>query len=87
MAGRHFIQTKVVGEILMLSGIHVQEFGLGRGGLMIDDIRTYIHSKRQSAKYRLEGDAIKVQNSVMKDEISDDPLLRYFRTGVDCEGC
>ena len=36
--------------------------------------------------YKAENDATLVYNSVLKKDITDDPLLRYFHAGMNREG-
>ena len=84
--GKNFIQPKGVGEILMLSGFQAREFGLGLGTLLTENKLHEINKKRCGTKYQSATDAMLINGTDAKSDITDDPLLRYFRAGVNREG-
>ena len=70
----------------MLSMMQSREFGLGLGKLLTPDILSIINGNRRGEAYISENDALVVHNDKMKKDITDDPLLRYFRAGVNRDG-
>ena len=70
----------------MISGICCREFGLGLGDLLSEDNLRGINTKRRGYQYTCKDSAMIVNNNAMKHDITDDPLLRFFKPGVNYEG-
>ena len=70
----------------MLSGFQSREFGLGLRTLLSEDVLSAVNGFRKGTKYKSEDSAMLVYNTVYKDDIKDDPLLRYFRAGMNKDG-
>ena len=85
-SGRNFILPKGDGEILMISGFQSREFGLGLSTLLSEDVMSAVNDLRKGKKYKAEDSAMLVHNTVYKNDIADNPLLRYFRAGMDNDG-
>ena len=77
---------RVFGEILMISGYQSHEFGFGLGLQLTPHIRNLINMKRRNQNYTSEVDDMLIHSNIKKGVILDNPLLRYFRYGVNCEG-
>ena len=84
--GLNFILPKGEGEILMVSGFQSREFGLGLGDLLTPDVLSKINENRKGKKC-VSTEEVKLLNAdEYKKYLTDDPLLRYFRAGVNKDG-
>ena len=84
--GQHQLLPKSEGEILMVSGMQAREFGLGVGQLLTPEIIKSVNNNREGKEYISKEDAILVNGTANKKNLTDDPLLRYFKAGVNNEG-
>ena len=84
--GYNFILPKGVGEILMISGYQAREFGLGLGKLLSPATVKEINDKRRNCEYKSKEDAMLICGGVKKQDLTDDPCLRFFRSGMNHDG-
>ena len=70
----------------MISGFQSRECGLGLGSLLIDVICQKINDKRRCQRYKSSADAMLINSNDLKNDIVDDPLLRYFHAGANKDG-
>ena len=77
---------KSVGEMYMVSGFQSREFGLGNKQALTEEVLKRINEKRQGKKYKSKDDANLLFNSELKPPLEDDPTLRFFRSGRNCDG-
>ena len=70
----------------MISGFQSRTFGLGLGDLLNAEMQNRINVSRRSKKYKSELDAEIVNSNSNKNDLTDDPLLRYFKVGVNNQG-
>ena len=84
--GYNFLLPKGVGEIIMISGYQAREFGLGLGELLTPSVMNGINLKRKDIDYKSEDDALLINGDIKKKDLTDDPCLRYFRSGINHDG-
>jgi hypothetical protein len=80
---------KSEGEIYIGSGFTAREFGLGLGSHLTLEVKNKINTSHQQNKdYVLTADAelVKTQRNKTDFNVSYDPCLAFFRTGVQYEG-
>ena len=70
----------------MISGYQAREFGLGLGNLLSPDVLRAINMKRQGSEYESKDDALLINNDARKRDLTDDPCLRFFRSGLNHDG-
>ena len=75
--GSNFIVPKSSGDIVMISGFQSREFGLGLHKYLTPDIFNIINEKRKGKNYISTFDAEIVKGKSTKDDITDDPSLRF----------
>jgi hypothetical protein len=87
--GKAFIMPKSEGEIYMVSGITTGKFGFGLGSHLTPEVGNEINTSHQQNKaYKSTADAelVKTQPNKTDFNVSYDPCLAFFRTGVQHEG-
>jgi len=84
--GHNFILPKGLVETLMISGFQSRTFGLGLGDLLNAEMQDRINVSRRGKKYKSELDAEIVNSNANKNDLTDDPLLRYFKVGINNQG-
>ena len=82
----NFIIPKGEGKILMIPGFQSQNFGLGLDSRLSPDIVAEINSNRKGTICVSSDDAKLLYSDDNKKYLTDDPLLSYFRAGVNKDG-
>jgi len=70
----------------MMSGYQSREFGLSLRGMLTADILVEINCRRRGQTYISTVNANIINGSEYKGEIVFDPLLRYFKCGMNKDG-
>ena len=85
-SGAEPLLPKSVGEMYMVSGFQSRTFGLGNKQNLTEETIERINEKRKNKLYESKIDATILNGSDKKNDLSDDPTLRFFRAGANYDG-
>ena len=72
--------------MLMILGFRSRKFGLGFRAILTTEIMAVSNDRKRGVNYRFEADTILIHGTAKKKYITNDQLLRYFKSGVNQEG-
>ena len=70
----------------MISGYQSREFGLGFANILTPEVLDQINLSGTKKHYIRSEDVFLINGSNNKNDITDDPALIYFHTGVSNQG-
>ena len=84
--GKNFITPKSEGKMLMVSAYQSREFGLGMGEKITPAVLTAVNLLKSGQDYLSVSDAMLLNNSNSKKDLTDDPSRLFFETGANRQG-